>query len=248
MTDMTLNTTTLRQRARRNGGGIGGCAVGCLATLALIMVIIGLGAYFVSTKFTAMLDLYTATAAVQLPASTLSEEETKSVWDRVEGFKEAIEKGQTPPTLELTADQINALLLSAPASVEIGNWIHVDIKDDKVLGEVSLDLGKITPLFAGRYFNGTVKLDVRLEHNILYVFAEEASVKDLPVPEQIMGTLSKQNLAEQMQMDERARDYMKMIETIKVEDGVIKITPVSTTIVPEDSESPTAPDDQPVSE
>jgi hypothetical protein len=45
-----------------------------------------------------------------------------------------------------------------------------------------------------------------------------------------MGRLSNVNLAEQMAADPEVRAYMQMIESVKVEDGVLKIVPESNTI------------------
>ena len=86
-----LRLSALKARARRNQGGAGGCILGCLVALGLVVLVVALLIYFGISMFNQVLDQFTDTAPVKLPASTLSAEDTQAVWDRVDDFKTAVE-------------------------------------------------------------------------------------------------------------------------------------------------------------
>jgi hypothetical protein len=222
----------LPERWRNQQGGAGGCVIGCLVAVALVVLVIALLAYFAMSTLEGMIDEFTDTEPMELPEPTLGEEETAAVWERLEAFKTDIEAGKEPDPLELTGPELNALLQFVPLSEGGRPWIHVDIEDNRLVGEVSLNVGQFIPggFAEGRYFNGTAQLDVSMHNNLMYVYAEKASVKGEPVPDDVMGRLSNVNLAEQMAADPEVRAYMQMIESVKVEDGVLKIVPESNTI------------------
>ena len=94
-----------------SSGGGGKCLLyGCLGSVLLILLVCGgagLGGYFWATG---LIKNYTAEAPEELPVVELSEEEVEQIKQRSVAFKEAIEEGETPEPLVLTADEINDLM------------------------------------------------------------------------------------------------------------------------------------------
>lgn len=196
---------------------------GCLGLVVLALVG-GIAAYWAVNKVMTFVNDYTDDLPSELPVVEFAEAEAQALRDRVEQFGDVLEAGGDPPSpLELSADDINALVDSDPDWAQIGQ-VHVSIgPDDQLRGEVSIPLDDFG--FEGRYFNGSVTLDVSLENGILIVRPSAAEVKGQPLPDEFIEALRTENMAKRAYEDPKIAAILQKLERIEVRDGKLVITP-----------------------
>ena len=136
--------------------GMGCFGRGCLIFLAFILL---LAAAFTAGTFLAVRYLrtsYFVTAPAELPASSATEQERETARAKWYEFKRAA-KAHTAGRLELTADELNALIASEPA---LRGKAFVSIEGNSARLQVSIPLS-FTKLMRGRYMNAecTVQSD-----------------------------------------------------------------------------------------
>jgi hypothetical protein len=200
------------------------CLWGCLVAFIigiLIVLALGLGLRSCAIDFR---EQYTDTAPTALPVVDIDPERLDGLLDQVDTFMQRVQDDQPAPPLELTQDEINALIQNHPDWEGIRDKVYVTIEDDVITGEVSIPLDWV-PLMRGRYFNGSVTLDVSLENGRLEVYVDSASVRGEPVPDQVLTGLANQNLAKDIQTDPDMRETLRKLERIQVRNGKVLVTP-----------------------
>jgi hypothetical protein len=128
--------------------GTGCCAKGCLI---LVVFLIVLGIAFVGGSYLAIRYLrreYFPTTHVQLSTSMATEQEQETVRARWDAFEKAARAGE-PARIELTADDVNALIDSEP---KLRGKAHVSIENNVGHLQVSAPLGEVKWL-RGHYIN-----------------------------------------------------------------------------------------------
>ena len=217
-----------------------GCILGgCLGVILLIVlgsVATVVGGYW---YYKSQLAKYTSDSPRELPVVEPSDEEVKAVEAKLETFKEKIENEEQPETLILTADDINAMISK---DEDLRGRVYVEIEDGQIKAEVSFPLDDL-PGAKGRYFNGSVKIDARLENEELYVTIDEAEVNGTAVPDDIMQGFSGQNLAKDVTSDPDTAEAFGKIESFIVEDDRIVITPRVKKSSPNDDSKDAAKDE-----
>jgi hypothetical protein len=124
--------------------GMGCFAKGCLILIAFFIL---LGLAFIGGTFFAVRYLRTAyfpTTHVQLPTATATEQEQQVVRARWDSFEKAARTHQ-PARIEMTADDLNALIASEP---KLRGKAYVSI--DKNVGRLQVSI----PLDAVRWLRG----------------------------------------------------------------------------------------------
>ncbi|PNY38306.1 hypothetical protein C2E31_03055 [Rhodopirellula baltica] len=200
---------------QRSGTGKG-CLIGCLIAgglFAAACICAGVGAWMF---FTNVRDQYTSTEPMDLKTVEYSDEEMKTLKNRIEGFRQKLNAGETPEQdLELTADDINAWI---SADEKLKGKVFVRIEDDQVRGDVSMPLDGL-PMGSGRYFNGSGTFDVSMENGELNVRMQKAEVNGEPVPEPFMEGMRGENLAKEFSKQPENAEFLKKFEDISVKDG-----------------------------
>ncbi len=232
-------------------------AIGCLVVIALVVLVVVGGFFAVKGVITSMVDEYTETAPVELPAVAISDEELEALQARAAAFTKAVKgEGETaaepvsgaaegPEVTEiaeggageaaapaeplvLSERDINALIQHDPEWQALKGKVYVSIEDGLVKGEVSFPLDELEfEMVKGRYFNGSATFSVQLRNGVLFVTVDSATLKGSPVPEEFMAGLRAENLAKNMQQDPELREFLDKLERIEVEDGTITITPAA---------------------
>lgn len=199
-----------------------GCLLGCVVMCAVfVILVIAAGAYFYSFA-TSMIDQYTDTEKIALPAVEYDADEAAAVEARFTDFFENADAAEETQTLELTDHEINVLLRSRPEAEIFGDdWIYVDIDGDQLNGEISMPLAEFG--FVGRYINASVGLKASVVNDELFVTIESANVKGTPLPEEFMQQFRGQNLAQEAASDPEMEQYVNRVQEIVIEDDKLKL-------------------------
>lgn len=128
--------------------GMGCFGKGCLILLAFLIF---LGAAFIGGTYIAVRYLkkeYFPVTRVEIPRAPATEEEQQAVRTRWDTF-EATARVQQPARIELTADDVNALIASKP---KLRGKVYVTIDDNTARVQISIPLNEAKWL-KGHYLN-----------------------------------------------------------------------------------------------
>jgi hypothetical protein len=206
-----------------------GCIIASVMTLMFVGAV-GIGFYVLYRAATRFVEQYTATAPRELPKVEMPPERRKTLQERVDAFRRAIESGTPAEPLILTADEVNALIEDSP------NWkgkIYVSLEGDKVKGKVSIPLEKLSAalekigigFLQGRYLNGEAELMASLRDGVPLVTLESLEVNGQQLPEEWMTELRKENVVKDAFKDPKNVELIRKLESIEIKDGKIIIKP-----------------------
>ncbi|MCO8122313.1 hypothetical protein NHH03_11230 [Stieleria sp. TO1_6] len=200
---------------QQSGSGKG-CLIGCLLAGGFIVcaaICAGVGGYwFLSSQITK----YTSETPIDLPTVEYSAEQLAELDSRVESFREKLNEGETPEQdLVLTADDINAMISK---NKDLKGKVFVKIEDDQVKGDVSIPIDKL-PGGKGRFFNGAASFDVSMDGGVLIVTVDQATLNGEPIPEAILESFRKENLAKDVYSKPENAKFMRQFEDIRIEDN-----------------------------
>ena len=189
------------------------------------MIVFAFGAYFGLRYAHSLVEQLTDKDPVQLPTSQLPEAQMFQLKDRVDTFRDAVKSGEATEPLELTGDELNALIATDPAFASLKNHLYVAIIGNELHAQISFkaeDIG--LDRLRGRWVNADGVFDVRLAENELRIMALSLMVRGKPVPRNIMREVARENLADKFNQDPRAAAGLKKLQAIEVKDGKLVIT------------------------
>jgi hypothetical protein len=203
-----------------------GCLFYVLIALAVSVVMLGFGAFFGLRYARKLINELTDTQPATLPTVQLPEIQMFQLHDKVDTFKDAVRDGDLTPPLELSADELNALIETDPGFGALKNHLFVTITNSQLGAQISfraeeLGLGRLR----GRYVNATGVFHVMIETNELKITAESLSVRGKPIPRNIMREVAAENLADRFNRDPRAAAGIQKIESVEVKDGKLVVVP-----------------------
>jgi len=198
-----------------------GCITGIVCLVAILLAFL-LGLHALKK----MLNEYTDTKPMVLPTVQMSADQVAQVQRRVDGFRDAVRGGRTPPPLELTGEEIDALIENDPDFRMLKGKLYVTIEGDQVKGQMSVPMDQVgLPFFRGRYLNGTGTFGVTFHNGILTILPREVLVKGKLLPAVYMDRIRNQNLAAQANDDPRSSVALNRLQSIDVKDGKLIIVP-----------------------
>lgn len=202
--------------------------IGCLVLLALL-VLGGFIAYaLVKTFLSGLVDQYTDAQPRAIPALAMPANQAQAVCARVDAFQAALKAGQATQPLTLSGPDINALIKYHPAWSNMADKVNVSIEGSKIRGEVSIPLDALFKQAKGRYLNGTGVITVQLVDGRLFIFLDSLEVKGQALPEEFMKAFRSENLAQNVNTDEKSAEAIAKFESISVQNGKIVIVPKKT--------------------
>lgn len=193
--------------------------VGCLV-LAGLLLLLGI-VIFVAVLIARQKVLsYTDDHPAPVPTYTAGKKEQASALRKFQILREAVKKGNAV-RVELTADEINTLIArSGQSGLQGRAFVH--IQGDRLMADAAIPLNSL-PGFTGRWLNGTVTLDARLENGRLVVHPVRVVVRGKELPSAIMKKLRTKNLADRAYADPNARRLLERLEEFDVRDGRVVI-------------------------
>jgi hypothetical protein len=199
---------------------------GCIMGLVLALMLV-VGLLFGLRFARKMINEFTDNKPAPLPALRMEPAQISQVQAKVTAFAESVKAGKTTPALELTGDEINALISTNASLQPLRGKLFVTLEGTQIKGQVSVpmeDLG--LPLFRGRYLNGTGTFRLTFAAGILRFLPETLEVKGKRVPDTYLERIRKQNLASRMtEGDPEAAAAFDRLQDIQVKDGKLVIVP-----------------------
>ena len=115
-----------------------GCLLGGCATVFLLMIGLAIGTGIAGFYFyKGQVAKYTSETQKELPTIEYSPDEIKEITTRIESFKTTIEKGDSPPPMILTGDDINAMISQ---NEDLRGRVFVRIDNGEVTADVSIPM------------------------------------------------------------------------------------------------------------
>ena len=198
---------------------------GCITGLVLLVLVLGalmVGLHYVKK----MVNQYTDTQPMELPTVQMSPGESDKLKQRCEAFQKAVREQRPAKPLELTADDVNALIASGPERQALQGKFYVSLEGDQLKGEVSVPLQEVgLSMFKGRYLNGSATFNLSFRNGALFVSPQTIIVKGKPLPEAYMQAIRKENLAAKLTNEPSAAAVLQGLEDIQVKEGRLVVVP-----------------------
>jgi len=225
-------------RPRQRGCFFYGCVIA--SVLAVLMIIALAVLAFIGMRFfSGLVEEWTSPVPAELPKIQVSEEERKSVWERVDAFRKALEEGTAVDPLVLTSDDLNALIEESPL---FKGRVFARVEGDKLKAQISMPLDRVEiGMLKGRYLNGEAELKASLRDGILVVTLETLEVNGKRPPENFLVGLRKQNLAKDAYDDPKNAEMIRRFESLEIKDGTIILKPRIHAKTPAGAEGPRPP-------
>jgi hypothetical protein len=212
--------TDPQQKRRR------GCLYyGIVAVLVLAAVML-FGSYLGFRYAKRAVEMLTDKQPMQLPSVHLSDTQMFQLHDRVNTFGDQIRDGENVAPLELSSDEVNALIATDAGLATLKDHVYVTMETNQLMAQISFlaqDLG--FDALRGRYVNAHGIFDVALTNDELRITAKSLNVKGKPVPRHLMRQITAQNLAAKFDEDPKVAAGLKKLQAIEVRDGTLVIVP-----------------------
>jgi hypothetical protein len=192
---------------------------GCISgAVCLVLLLLGFLVLFQLVR--KAVNQYTDTAPMKLPVVQLSQPEIEEVQRRFNNFSDAASAGRPTAPLELTSDEVNALIQNNPDFQGARDKLYLSIAGTNLHAQVSLPMSQLgLTLFKGRYLNGTATLAVSLRSGVLQLTPLQITVKSKPLPGVYMDKIRHENLATSINNNSRASVALNHLQSIEVTDG-----------------------------
>lgn len=208
-----------------------GClAIGCFGVI--VAVIAGALMLYFGAKMAVnyALDQFTDESPTDFTQSTLNDEESSSLKNKFEDFKKRANVKLPTKPLELDTEEINHLIETDPQFSTLKDKVRLQIVKDEITGNISIpidivrdvypDLPEVSAL-SGRYLNANVTVNLRLRNGNLEAYLKNMSVKNKPLPSQIMSKIQNRDLLQDDRIGGQLKQQFNQLRDIDVVDGKI---------------------------
>lgn len=199
---------------------------GCM-TVVVLALVAGVGTYLVVQWVSGLIEQYTGDEPLELPVADIPPADLDELQNRWERFKREVEENEAVEPLELTAEEINALIQNDPEWDDLKGRLYVEIDErDRVRGQVSIPLGDFEfEQLDGRFLNGSATFEVSMESGVLVVTLTSVEVKGEPLPEAVLEGFLDKNLAGDLYDDAETAKLLRRFDKVEVKNGKVRITP-----------------------
>ncbi|MEQ8847160.1 hypothetical protein [Botrimarina sp.] len=212
MTDRFNDELPPQHREERQGKG---CLFwGCLIVAVVLLLLVVGAVWSAYSLYSGLVQQYTATEPMAIEVVELPEEQMKALNERYEAFAQAVKAGENPGDLELTAEELNALI---GQNADLAGRVFVRIADGQLGGDVSIPTDFLPMVGAGRYFNASGQFEASMENGVLVVTLADATVNGKPVPEEFLAGLKDQNLAKDLYDNADNAKALRQFESLTIE-------------------------------
>jgi hypothetical protein len=202
-----------------------GCIVAAVL-VGLVGLLVGLASWATYRAASQFVQQYAEDAPAPIPVVEKPAPEVDAIRARIDGFSEALAAGKATGPLELSADDLNAIIAATP---EFKGLVALDFSGDAIKGKVSLPLSRlgfpVGTLFGGKYLNGVATIDARVEDGRWVVTLVGLEARGKPVPDSVLASLRGQNLLNDLDPNSDVAKSAAHIESIAVKGGKLIVTP-----------------------
>jgi hypothetical protein len=225
-----MNAPVYVQVAPKKGKGC--LFYGCLTVVIvglLAAVMVGVGGYLLVKKAGQMMEQYTGAEPMEMPVVQMEEGVYQALAERVDGFGRALKEGKPAGDLELTSEELNALL-NRNSSMQLGSMrMNVVMKESEVSGQVSVPLDGLADVpgfkrLKGRYLNGNARLGVEMQEGRIVVRLLGMEVNGQQLPAEVLRALANVNWLEEAYKDPKSAEVLAKIRSVAVEQGVLRVS------------------------
>jgi len=199
-----------------------GCFFWGITTLVIIVVCVGGCTAFLAYFVRSQVLRFTSTEQIAVKKYELKPGEYQALEKRFDEFSKAADKAE-PARLEISEDDLNAFIAGNPDTKGASGKAHARIEGSEVLLDVSIPLDGI-PTLGGRYFNGTLGVELGIVQGRLVVFPQTAIVNGEAVPEEVMQQFRKEDLFKNQRKSGPLAEFLEKAKTLEVRDGKIVLT------------------------
>ncbi|SRR6266581_1982450 len=216
-----------KEQQQQQGKKRRGCLFyGCLTGFVFLLLIL-LGGLLGTRYLKKMVTEFTEDKPTPMPAVQMSDAQIQQVRKRVDDFRDSVKGGKPTKPLELTADEINALIATDQDLAPLKGKLYVlGIQGNQIKARVSARMEDVAlPIFRNRYLNGDAVFTLLLKNGTIRLLAQDVTVKGRAVPEMYMQKIRTQNLANGLNSNPRVSVATDWIQSIEVKDGKLVIVP-----------------------
>ncbi len=206
-----------------------GCIVAAVAGLLGLGVMLFSG-WWLFKKADAMVAEYTSETGEKLPTVVYTDTEIEELEDRIDSFSESLTNQEPALRLELTDDDINALVAARGEFPDGQPPVHIQIEGDEVRAQLSVPLDIIAEktgleLVRGRFLNGEGAMKISIVNGRIEAYLQDLEVNGKQVPEDLMKQVRKENMARDTRLSPKEREALERFERIEIKDGKLIIVP-----------------------
>ena len=205
---------------KRRGCFFYGCIVSIIFGL-ILFVGIPLALFFgFNYAVKTVVNNYADEQPMELPIIEMPQTEVTSLKQRVDVFRQAVENNTPTAALELSADELNALIFHDPQLAKLKGKAFLDFEGNKVKGQLSIPLSDLN-IGSGEslYLNGTGIFEVSIQNGSLSAKLDSLEIKGKPIPAKFSGWFKGKNLFENAQMDPEAQKFINRISRLEIRDS-----------------------------
>ena len=198
-----------------------GCfTIGMMILIVVLSIYLG-GRYFLKT----FVSEYTSEAGIDLPKSALSETNWESLRARVQTFLESLERTNGAVWLELSSDEINALIERDPHLQVFKGRLYVTLESETARCQFSYPLEGLGAhaILHGRYLNGKAQLVPNLVNGKIYLTLLNIEVNGKTVPDTVKPGLQAHNLMQTLNDDSASQAVIHHLSGITIQKGKILV-------------------------
>jgi hypothetical protein len=197
---------------------------GCLTSIILglvLFVAVPLAIYYgVNVAVGKFVENYSDVDPIELPTIEMAEADLTMLKQRVETFREAIKNKEASPPLELSAEEINALIFHDKQLEKLKGKAYLEIEGNALKGKVSIPLNELNlDSDVPRYINGSGAFEVSISNGNLSVILQSLEIKGKSLPAPIQNVIQGKNLFENAQWDPDTERLIKRLKTFEIRDG-----------------------------
>ncbi len=209
-----------------------GCIIAAVAGL-LGLVAMGFSGWWLYKKADAMVTEFTSETGEKLPVVVYTDAEIEALEDRIDTFTQSLTNQEPSLELELTDDDINALVAARGQFPNNQPPVHVQIEGDKIQAQLSVPLDIIADktgldILRGRFLNGEGAMKVSIVNGRIEAYLQDLEVNGKQVPEDIMKQIRNENMAKDTRLSPKEQEALDRFERIEIKDGKLIIVPKNT--------------------
>jgi len=202
-----------------------GCFFYAAITVAVLALVVGVAGFFVFRfaldKMGKALYQFSEEQPFSLPESRMRNEEYQELVERIQAWRSP---QATNLNLELSADDVNALIARHPDWSRLRGHLHFEFRERTVMAMISLPLAPFTEYFAGqeglanRFVNAEVAFDAMFDRGLLTAELRSVVLKDRELPELWVDVLREQRALHAV-AEQHGTAWKEGLERLRVEGG-----------------------------